>query len=51
MMLKYFIFSDPSGQKNLQVNVEFANPAMFEKYQKIVDAIVRTIKLAKPKTP
>ncbi len=52
MSMKYFVFSDPAGQKNLLVNVEFANPAMFEKYQKIVDAIVRSVKIApQPKTP
>ena len=53
MTIKYFVFSDPAGQKNLQVNVEFANPAMLEKYQKVVDAVVRSVKIAPPapKTP
>jgi len=53
MTMKYFVFTDPSGQKNLQVNVEFANPAMLEKYQKVVDAVVRSVKIAPPapKTP
>ena len=53
MTMKYFVFTDPAGQKNLQVNVEFANPAMLEKYQKVVDAVVRSVKIAPPapKTP
>ncbi len=52
MSVKYFIFSDPSGQKNIQVNAEFASQAMYDKYNKVVDAIVRSVKIAPPlKTP
>jgi hypothetical protein len=48
MTTKYFLFTDPTGMKNIEVNVEFANPAMLEKYQKLVDAVVRSIKIAEP---
>lgn len=45
---KYFLFTDPTGLKNIQVNVDFASQAMMEKYQKLVDAVVRSIKIAPP---
>ncbi len=45
---KYFLFTDPTGKKNIQVNVDFASQAMMEKYQKLVDAVVRSIKIAEP---
>ena len=45
---KYFLFTDPTGLKNIQVNVDFATQAMMEKYQKLVDAVIRSIKIAEP---
>lgn len=52
MTMKYFIFSDPTGQKNVAVDVEFASPELFTKYQPVVDAVVRSVKIAPPpKTP
>lgn len=45
---KYFVFTDPTGLKNIQVNVDYASQAMMEKYQTMVDAIVRSIKIAPP---
>lgn len=48
MNTKYFLFTDPTGMKNIEVSVEFANQAMMEKYQKLVDAVVRSIKIAEP---
>lgn len=52
MSTKYFLFTDPTGIKNIEVNVEFASPAMMEKYAKLVDAVVRSIKIAEaPKNP
>jgi hypothetical protein len=48
MSTKYFLFTDPTGLKNIEVNVEFASQAMMEKYQKLVDAVVRSIKIAPP---
>lgn len=45
---KYYLFTDPTGQKNIQINVEFLNDVMAEKYKKIVDAIIRTIKIVTP---
>jgi hypothetical protein len=45
---KYFLFTDPTGMKNIQVNVDFASQAMMEKYQKMVDAVIRSIKIASP---
>ncbi|MCI0449420.1 MAG: hypothetical protein L0Y79_06490, partial [Chlorobi bacterium] len=30
---KYYLFTDPTGIKNIQVNVDFASQAMMEKYQ------------------
>ena len=30
---KYFVFTDPTGLKNIQVNVDYASQAMMEKYQ------------------
>lgn len=45
---KYFVFTDPTGLKNIQVNVDFASQVMMEKYQPMVDAIVRSIKIAPP---
>lgn len=45
---KYFVFTDPTGLKNIQVIAEFASQAMLEKYQLMVDAIVRSIKIAPP---
>lgn len=45
---KYFIFTDPTGMKNIQVNVDYVSQEMMDKYQKLVDAIVRSIKIAKP---
>lgn len=48
MTTKYFLFTDPTGLKNIEVNVEFASQAMLEKYQKLVDEVVRSIKIAEP---
>lgn len=48
MTSKYFLFTDPTGMKNIEVSVEFANQAMMEKYQKLVDAVIRSIKIAEP---
>jgi hypothetical protein len=48
---KYYLFTDPTGIKNIQVNVDFASQAMMEKYQKLVDAVVRSIKIAEPPKP
>jgi hypothetical protein len=45
---KYFLFTDPTGKKNIQVNVDFASQAMMEKYLKLVNAVVRSIKIAEP---
>ena len=45
---KYYLFTDPTGQKNIQINAEFLNDAMVEKYKKVVDAIIRTIKIVPP---
>lgn len=45
---KYYIFTDPTGLKNIQVNVDYASQPMMEKYQLIVDAVVRSIKIAPP---
>ena len=45
---KYFLFTDPTGLKNIQVNVDFASQAMMEKYQKLVDAVIASIKIAPP---
>jgi hypothetical protein len=45
---KYYIFTDPTGLKNILVNVDFASQAMLDKYQKLVDAVVRSIKIAEP---
>lgn len=41
---KYYLFTDPTGAKNIQVNVDYASQAMMEKYQLMVDAVVRSIK-------
>ncbi len=46
--IKYFIFTDPTGMKNIQVNVDYVSQEMMDKYQKLVDAIVRSIKVVKP---
>lgn len=52
MQTKYFLFTDPTGIKNIEVKVEYANQAMMEKYQKLVDEVVRSIKIAEaPKPP
>ena len=48
---KYYIFTDPTGLKNILVNVDFASQAMLDKYQKLVDAVVRSIKIAEPPKP
>lgn len=49
---KYYLFTDPTGKKNILVNVDFASQALMEKYQKLVDAVVRSIKIAEaPKAP
>lgn len=48
---KYYLFTDPTGIKNIQVNVEFASQAILEKYQQMVDAVVRSIKIAPPQNP
>jgi len=45
---KYYLFTDPTGMKNIQVSVDYASQAMMEKYQKLVDAVVRSIKIAPP---
>ncbi len=45
---KYYLFTDPTGLKNIQVNVDYASQAMMEKYQLMVDAVVRSIKIATP---
>lgn len=45
---KYYLFTDPTGMKNIQVRVDYASQAMMEKYQKLVDAVVRSIKIAPP---
>ena len=45
---KYYLFTDNTNQKNIQINVEFINEAMLEKYKKVVDAIIRTIKIVPP---
>ncbi|MBN8585260.1 MAG: hypothetical protein J0M37_09200 [Ignavibacteria bacterium] len=45
---KYYLFTDPTGAKNIQVNVDYASQAMMEKYQLTVDAVVRSIKIAPP---
>jgi hypothetical protein len=46
--VKYYLFTDPTGQKNIQISAEFDNDAIVEKYKPVVDAIVRTIKIAPP---
>jgi hypothetical protein len=46
--VKYYLFTDPTGQKNIQISAEFDNDAIVEKYRPVVDAIVRTIKIAPP---
>lgn len=46
--VKYYLFTDPTGQKNIQISAEFDNDAVVEKYRPVVDAIVRTIKIAPP---
>ena len=52
MSAKYYLFTDPTGQKNILVNVDFASQAMMDKYAKLVDAVVRSIKIAEaPKNP
>ena len=48
---KYYLFTDPTGIKNIQVNVDFASQALMEKYQKLVDAVIRSIKIAEPPKP
>ncbi|MBZ0203405.1 MAG: hypothetical protein IT281_01860 [Ignavibacteria bacterium] len=49
---KYFLFTDPTGMKNIQVNVDFVSQEMLDKYQKLIDAIVRSIKIVKtPEKP
>lgn len=48
MNLKYYLFTDPRGLKNIQVNVDFSSPEMMEKYRRLVDAVVRSIKIAEP---
>ena len=45
---KYYLFTDPTGAKNIQVNVDYASQAMMEKYQLMVDAVIRSIKIAPP---
>lgn len=45
---KYFLFTDPTGLKNIQVNVDYASQPLMEKYQPMVDAVVRSIKIAPP---
>ncbi len=45
---KYYLFTDPTGAKNIQVNVDYASQVMMEKYQLMVDAVVRSIKIAPP---
>jgi hypothetical protein len=46
--VKYYLFTDPTGQKNIQISAEFDNDVIVEKYRPVVDAIVRTIKIAPP---
>lgn len=41
---KFFIFTDPTGQKNVYVNSE-AKKDMFDKYKIYIEAIVRSIKI------
>ncbi len=45
---KYYLFTDPTGLKNIQVNVDYASQSMMEKYQPLVDAVVRSIKIVQP---
>lgn len=45
---KYFLFTDPTGLKNIQINVDYASQPLMEKYQPLVDAVVRSIKIAPP---
>jgi hypothetical protein len=46
--VKYYLFTDPAGIKNININAEFSDDAIREKYIPIVDAIVRSIKIAPP---
>ena len=46
--IKYYLFTDPKGLKNIQVNVDFSSPEMMEKYRKLVDAVVRSIRIVEP---
>ncbi|MCX7878808.1 MAG: hypothetical protein N2510_09255 [Ignavibacteria bacterium] len=48
MNVKYYLFTDPKGLKNIQVNVDFSSQEMMEKYRQLVDAVVRSIKIAEP---
>lgn len=45
---KYYLFTDPTGLKNIQVNVDYASQPMMVKYQTLVDAVVRSIKIVQP---
>jgi hypothetical protein len=50
---KYFLFTDPTGQKNIYINAQFNNEEVLQSYKPKVDAVIRTIKILppKPKTP
>lgn len=48
---KFFLFTDPTGEKNVYVNSE-SKQELFEKYKKYIEAIVRSISIiTKPKSP
>lgn len=48
---KYYLFTDPTGKKNIQVTAEFKDEEILQKYQSKVDAIIRTIKIVVPPPP
>ncbi len=48
---KFFLFTDPTGEKNVYVNSE-SKQELFEKYRRYIEAIVRSIQIiTKPKSP
>jgi hypothetical protein len=46
---KYFLFTDPTGQKNVYINAQFNNEEVLKSYKPKVDAVIRTIKILPPK--
>lgn len=48
IQFKYFLFTDPVGQKNIYINADFKSEEIMNKYKPRIDAIIRTIKIQPP---